>query len=252
LKQFSLFEPRVLKIPGQGWKNVDRNKERNICLPHHWTNWTNEKRNPVRFLERIFSQLAKMRTKRLLRRWKGVLFDRPIVLRFALPLPAPPRWFDRSSKSLSLPDRQLQQAKFICKSWSLLVSELQLTAPANAGVQKAESVCKPWRLSVSELHTYFVEKRYIKSVADRIVKDLLRLPCPSGRNRLPRKFPCEGDHSNTVFERGKSVALTVPALSGRNSLPRKLICLSGRSEPPLFKSSFCNPIRQHQSLKTIR
>jgi hypothetical protein len=61
--------------------------------------------------------------------------------------------------------RQLQQAKFICKSWSLSVSELQLTAPANAGVQKAESVCRSWRLSVSELHTYFVEKRYTESVA---------------------------------------------------------------------------------------
>jgi hypothetical protein len=85
------------------------------------------------------------------------------------------------------------------------VSELQLTAPANAGVQKAESVCKSWRLSVSELHTYFVEKRYTKSVADRIVKDLLRLPCPSGRNRLPRKFSREGGHSNTVLGDRKSV-----------------------------------------------
>lgn len=119
------------------------------------------------------------------------------------------------------------------------MGELQLTAPANAGVQKAESVCKPWRLSVSELHTYFVEKRYTESAADRIVKDLLRLPCPSGRNRLPRKFSREGGRSDTVFERGKSVAPTVPAPSGRNSLPRKLICLGGRSEPPLFKSSFC-------------
>ena len=62
------------------------------------------------------------------------------------------------------------------------MSELQLTAPANAGVQKAESVCKPWRLSVSELHTYFVEKRYTKSVADRVVQDLSPLPCSSGRN----------------------------------------------------------------------
>lgn len=98
------------------------------------------------------------------------------------------------------------------------MSELQLTAPANAGVQKAESVCKSWRLSVSELHTYFVEKRYTESVADRIVKDLLRLPCPSGYN----------------------------------SFARKLICLGGRSEPPLFKSSFWNPICQQQSLKTKR
>lgn len=132
------------------------------------------------------------------------------------------------------------------------MSELQLTAPANAGVQKAESVCKSWRLSVSELHTYFVEKRYIKFVADRLIQELLRLPCPSGRNRLPRKFSREGGRSDTVFERGKSVAPTVPAPSGRNSLPRKLICLGGRSEPPLFKSSFCNPIRQQQSLKTTR
>ena len=105
---------------------------------------------------------------------------------------------------------------------------------------------------MSELHTYFVEKRHTKSVADRIVKDLLRLPCPSGRNRLPRKFSREGGRSNTVFERGKSVAPTVPTPSGRNSLPRKLIFLGGRSEPPLFKSSFCNPIRQHQSLKTTK
>ena len=127
------------------------------------------------------------------------------------------------------------------------MSELQLTAPANVGVQKAESVCKSWRLSVSELHTYFVEKRYIKFVADRLIQELLRLPCPSGRNRLPRKFSPEGGRSDTVFERGKSVAPT-----GRNSLPRKLICLGGRSEPPLFKSSFCNPIRQQQSLKTTR
>ena len=52
------------------------------------------------------------------------------------------------------------------------MSELQLTIQVNAGVQKAESVCKSWRLSVSELHTYFVEKRHTKSVADRIVKDL--------------------------------------------------------------------------------
>ncbi len=52
------------------------------------------------------------------------------------------------------------------------MSELQLTAPANAGVQKAESVCKSWRLSVSKLHTYFVEKRYTKSVGNPVVKDL--------------------------------------------------------------------------------
>jgi hypothetical protein len=105
---------------------------------------------------------------------------------------------------------------------------------------------------VSELHTYFVKKRHTKSVADRIVKDLLRLPCSSGRKSFARKLICLGGRSNTVFERGKSVAPTVPAPSGRNSLPRKLICLGGRSEPPLFKSSFCNPIRQHQSLKTTR
>jgi hypothetical protein len=67
------------------------------------------------------------------------------------------------------------------------VSELQLTAPANAGVQKAESVCKSWRLSVSELHTYFVEKRYRESVADRVIQDLLRLPCPSGCQSLSKK-----------------------------------------------------------------
>ncbi len=42
------------------------------------------------------------------------------------------------------------------------MSELQLTAPANAGVQKAESVYKSWRLSVSELHTYFVEEEVYK------------------------------------------------------------------------------------------
>ncbi len=70
------------------------------------------------------------------------------------------------------------------------MSELQLTAPANAGVQKAESVCKPWRLSVSELHTYFVEKRHTKSVADRIVEDLLRLPCSSRCNRFNQKVIC--------------------------------------------------------------
>jgi hypothetical protein len=132
------------------------------------------------------------------------------------------------------------------------VSELQLTAPANAGVQKAKSVCKSWRLSVSELHTYFVEKRYTESATDRVIQDLLRLPCSSGHNSFARKLICLGGRSNTVFERGKFVAPTVPAPSGRNSLPRKLICLSGRSEPPLFKSSFCNPIRQQQSLKTTR
>lgn len=36
-----------------------------------------EKRNRVRFLERIFSQVQALKTKRLLRRWKGVS-DRPI------------------------------------------------------------------------------------------------------------------------------------------------------------------------------
>jgi len=133
------------------------------CPRHHWTNWTNEKRNRVRFLERIFSQLTKMKTKRLLRFWKGLLFDRPIV--FALrPPPSSTSALVRSKrqKVICLPDRQLQQAKFICKAWSLSVSELQLTAPANAGVQKAESVCKYWRLSVSELHTYFVEEEVYK------------------------------------------------------------------------------------------
>jgi hypothetical protein len=77
------------------------------------------------------------------------------------------------------------------------VSELQLTAPANAGVQKAESVCKPWRLSVSELHTYFVEKRYTESVGNPVVKKrLLRLfsgvrsVIPIAlRFALPRKKP---------------------------------------------------------------
>ncbi len=132
------------------------------------------------------------------------------------------------------------------------MSELQLPVPVIAGVQKAESVCKPWSLLVSKLHTYFVETRYTESVADRIVKDLLRLPCPSGRKSFARKLICLGGRSNTVFERGKSVALTVPAPSGRNSLPRKLIFLGGHSEPPLFKSSFCNPIRQQQSLKITR
>jgi hypothetical protein len=68
------------------------------------------------------------------------------------------------------------------------VSELQLTAPANAGVQKAESVCKSWRLSVSELHTYFVEKRYTESVGNPVVKDLSPLPCSSGRNALRRSL----------------------------------------------------------------
>jgi hypothetical protein len=77
----------------------------------------------------------------------------------------------KRQKVICLPNRQLQQAKFICKPWSLSVSELQLTAPANAGVQKAKSVCKPWSLLVSELHTYFVEKSYIKFVADRVVQD---------------------------------------------------------------------------------
>jgi len=123
------------------------------------------------------------------------------------------------------------------------VSELQLTAPANAGVQKAKSVCKPWRILVSELHTYFVEKRHTKSAADRLIQELLRLPCPSGRNRLPRKFSREGGRSGTVFERGKSVAPTVPAPSGRSSLPRKLICLGGRSEPPLPPLSVFDRIR---------
>jgi hypothetical protein len=66
----------------------------------------------------------------------------------------------------------LQKAKSICKSWSLSVSELQLTAPATAGVQKAKSVCKPWSLLVSELHTYFVEKRYTESVGNPVVKEL--------------------------------------------------------------------------------
>jgi hypothetical protein len=78
----------------------------------------------------------------------------------------------KRQKFICYTDRQLQKAKSICKSWSLSVSELQLTAPANAGVQKAESVCKSWRLSVSKLHTYFVEKRYTKSVANPVVKDL--------------------------------------------------------------------------------
>jgi len=79
------------------------------------------------------------------------------------------RVFYRSKrqKVICYTDRQLQQAKFICKPWSLLVSELQLTAPANAGVQKAESVCKPWRLSVSELHTYFVEKKEVHRICCR-------------------------------------------------------------------------------------
>jgi hypothetical protein len=65
------------------------------------------------------------------------------------------------------------------------VSELQLTAPANAGVQKAESVCKPWRLSVSELHTYFVEKMYTESVADRVVQDRFVCRARAAANRLP-------------------------------------------------------------------
>jgi len=52
------------------------------------------------------------------------------------------------------------------------MSELQLTAPANAGVQKAKSICKPWSLLVSELHTYFVEKRYTESAVNPVVKDL--------------------------------------------------------------------------------
>jgi hypothetical protein len=68
------------------------------------------------------------------------------------------------------------------------VSELQLTAPANAGVQKAESVCKSWSLLVSELHTYFVEKRYTESVGNPVVKDLSPLPCSSGRNALRRSL----------------------------------------------------------------
>jgi len=85
------------------------------------------------------------------------------------------------------------------------VSELQLTVQVNAGVQKAESVCKPWRLSVSELHTYFVEKRYTKSVADRVVQDLSPLPCSSGRNSFARKLICLGSRSNTVLGDRKSV-----------------------------------------------
>jgi len=82
----------------------------------------------------------------------------------------------KRQKFICYTDRQLQQAKFICKPWSLSVSELQLTAPANAGVQKAKSVCKPWSLLMSELHTYFVEKRYTESVVNPVVKErLLRL-----------------------------------------------------------------------------
>jgi len=50
---------------------------------------------------------------------------------------------------------------------------------------------------VSELHTYFVEKRYTESVANPVVKDLLRLPSPSGRSRLTRKLIGEGGRSET-------------------------------------------------------
>jgi hypothetical protein len=141
-----------------------------------------------------------MRTKRLLRVWTRVISVISIALHFALPCPAPPCWFDRSAKRLSVCITvNCSKAKSICKSWSLSVSELQLTAPANAGVQKAESVCRSWRLSVSKLHTYFVEKRYTESVANPVVKDLLRLPCSSGRNSFIQKLICLGGRSNTVL-----------------------------------------------------
>jgi hypothetical protein len=96
---------------------------------------------------------------------------------------------------------------------------------------------------VSELHTYFVEKRHTKSAADRIVEDLLRLPCPSGRNSFARKLICLGGRSNTVFERGKSVAPIVPAPNGRNSFTQKVIGEGGRSEPPLPPLSVSDRVR---------
>lgn len=49
-------------------------EERDICPPHHWTSyWTNEKRNPVRFLERILPQVQALRTKLTLPELKKVL-----------------------------------------------------------------------------------------------------------------------------------------------------------------------------------
>jgi hypothetical protein len=50
----------------------------------------------------VFGCVEDMRTKRLLRVWKRVISVISIALPFALPCPAPPCWFDRSAKSLSV------------------------------------------------------------------------------------------------------------------------------------------------------
>jgi hypothetical protein len=65
--------PSTHRLAESPLSTVDRTKKRDTCPPHHWTSyWTNEKRTRLRFLERIFSQVQAMKTKRLVRRWKGV------------------------------------------------------------------------------------------------------------------------------------------------------------------------------------
>ena len=134
------------------------------------------------------------------------------------------------------------------------MSELQLTAPANAGVQKAESVCKPWRLSVSELHTYFVEKRYIKFVADRVVQDRFVCRVRAAAIGFPESFLVRAAAPTLYWAiENLSCPPTVPCSDGRSlSLLQKLIRESGRPSTPLDRSvcfrSYTLPFRRRRGL----